>query len=79
VTEFGAGNEGAALAAFVEAQSITPSDARAYAFEARVRLASGDAAGARRALARGLARSPGRLGVETSVADARSWRFSLTA
>src|SRR6185503_5408893 len=39
VTEFGAGNEAAALAAFADAQSISPSDARAYALEARVRLA----------------------------------------
>ncbi|HXS83390.1 MAG TPA: fused MFS/spermidine synthase [Methylomirabilota bacterium] len=58
VAEFGVAHEAEALAAFAEAQSIAPRDPRAYAFEARVRLAGGDAAGARGALARGLARSP---------------------
>ena len=58
VAEFGAGHEAAALAAFAEAQAIAPRDARAYTYEARARLAGGDVDGARRVLARGLARSP---------------------
>jgi len=58
VAEFGAAHEAAALAAFAEAQSIAPADARAYALEARLRLAGGDRDGARRAIARGLARAP---------------------
>jgi hypothetical protein len=58
VAEFGAARETRALAAFAEAQAIAPADARAYTLEARVRLAGGDPAGARRALERGLARAP---------------------
>jgi hypothetical protein len=58
IAEFGAAHEAGALAAFAEAQRIAPRDARAYLFEARVRLAGGDAAGARRTLERGLARAP---------------------
>jgi len=59
VAEFGAAHEDAALAAFAEAQAVAPADPRAYALEARVRLARGDTDGARRALERGTAHAPG--------------------
>jgi Flp pilus assembly protein TadD len=58
VAEFGAAHTAPALAAFGEAQRLAPGDGRAYTFEARVRLANGDAQGARRALGRGLAAAP---------------------
>lgn len=48
-----------ALVQFTEAQRIAPADGRAYNFEARIRLTTGDPDGARRALERGLAQAPG--------------------
>ncbi len=59
VTEFGAQRNERALAYFEEAQATAPTDTRAYNYEARVRLAANDLAGARRALERGLVRVPG--------------------
>jgi spermidine synthase len=59
IAEFGGQRNEAAMAAFREAQQVAPEDARAYNFEARILLASGDVPGARRALERGLARAPG--------------------
>lgn len=59
IAEFAGGHPELALGHFSEAQSIAPRDPRAYNFEARVRITSGDAEGARRALARGLANIPG--------------------
>ena len=59
VAEFGGERNAEAVAAFREAQQVAPRDPRAYTFEARVLLAANDAAGARRALERGLARAPG--------------------
>jgi Flp pilus assembly protein TadD len=48
-----------ALTNFAEAQRLAPRDGRAYNFEARIRLTTGDPDGARRALERGLAQVPG--------------------
>jgi spermidine synthase len=59
VSEFAAGRPADALARLQEAQAIAPTDVRAYKLEARVRLAAGDAAGARRAIEQGLAQVPG--------------------
>jgi spermidine synthase len=59
VSEFAAGRLGEALGFLHEAQAIAPSDVRAYNLEARVRLASGDVSGARRAIEQGLAHVPG--------------------
>jgi Flp pilus assembly protein TadD len=59
VSEFAAGRPEGALGFLHEAQALAPSDARAYKLEARVRLASGDGAGARRAIEQALAQAPG--------------------
>ena len=59
ITEFAAGRHAAALEQFQDAQRVAPLDARAYNYEARVRLAERDVTGARAALERGLGRVPG--------------------
>ena len=59
IAEFGAQRSTQALAAFAEARLLAPTDPRSYDFEARLRLAAQDVAGARAALARGLAQAPG--------------------
>jgi hypothetical protein len=59
VSEFAAGRPEGALGLLHEAQAIVPSDVRAYKLEVRVRLAAGDAAGARRAIEHGLIQAPG--------------------
>src|SRR5262249_24084023 len=59
MSQVGARRHAEALGSFEEAQSVAPADARAYNYEARVRLGNGDALGARKALERGLAHVPG--------------------
>ncbi len=59
IAEYMARHADAALARFAEAQAVNPADPRAYNFEARVRLTSGDPKGAIQALDRGLMRAPG--------------------
>lgn len=59
VTAFAAHHPEDALAHFREAQSVAPHDARAYNYEARIRIAARDLIGARTALERGLSHVPG--------------------
>jgi Flp pilus assembly protein TadD len=59
IAQVGTQRHDEARGTFEEAQNVAPADARAYNYEARVRLGGGDAAGARKAIERGLAHVPG--------------------
>ncbi len=67
VARFGAERQAEALENFEDAQRVAPTDRRAYIFEARLRLAQGDPAGARRAIERGLSHVPG----DSTLTEAR--------